>query len=105
MNKRGLVAKTSATVGAKSIGQTIPGNMIIKVYRPDFAIRMLKASVPAGIEASIHYYITEDPATGTATLNYRTPSSVFNPCKNAELDAMAKELDVNFAKIASDATK
>lgn len=75
------------------------------VYRPDFAIRMPKASVPAGIEAPIHYYTTEDPATGTATLNYRTRSSVFNPCKNAELDPMAKELDVNFAKIASDATK
>ena len=105
MNKMGLVAKASATVGAKSIGQTIPGNMVIMVYRPDFAVRMLKASAPAGIEAPIRYYITEDPATGKATLTYRTPSSVFNPYKNAELDAMAKELDVIFAKIASDATK
>lgn len=105
MNKMGLVAKASATVGAKSIGKTIPGNMVIMVYRPDFAIRMLKASVPAGIEAPIRYYITEDPATGKATLTYRTPSSVFNPYKNAELDAMAKELDVIFAKIASDAVK
>lgn len=104
-NKMGLVAKASATVGAKSIGKTIPGNMVIMVYRPDFAIRMLKASVPAGIEAPIRYYITENPATGKATLTYRTPSSVFNPYKNAELDAMAKELDVIFAKIASDATK
>lgn len=104
-NKMGLVAKASATVGAKSIGKTIPGNMVIMVYRPDFAIRMLKASVPAGIEAPIRYYITEDPTTGKATLTYRTPSSVFNPYKSAELDAMAKELDAIFAKIASDATK
>lgn len=104
-NKMGLVAKASATVGAKSIGKTIPGNMVIMVYRPDFAIRMLKASVPAGIEAPIRYYITENPATGKATLTYRTPSSVFNPYKNAALDAMAKELDVIFAKIARDATK
>lgn len=104
-NKMGLVAKASATVGAKSIGKTIPGNMVIMVYRPDFAIRMLKASVPAGIEAPIRYYITEDPATGKATLTYRTPSSVFNPYRNAELDAMAKELDVIFARIARDATK
>jgi uncharacterized protein (DUF302 family) len=105
MNKMGLVSKVSATVGAKSIGQTITGNMVIMVYRPSFPVRMLKASVPAGIEAPIRYYITEDPATGKATLTYRTPSSVFNPYKNAELDAMAKELDVIFAKIASDATK
>lgn len=104
-NKMGLVAKASATVGAKRIGKTIPGNMVIMVYRPDFAVRMLKASVPAGIEAPIRYYITEDPASGKATLTYRTPSSVFNPYKNATLDEMARELDVIFAKIASDATK
>jgi len=30
---------------------------------------------------------------------------VFSPYKNADLDAMAKELDVIFAKIATDATK
>ncbi len=68
MSKRGPVAKAGAKVGAKSIGQTISGNMVIMVYRPDFAVRMLKASVPAGIEAPIRYYITEDPATGKATL-------------------------------------
>lgn len=104
-NKMGLVARASATVGAKSIGKTIPGNMVIMVYRPDFAVRMLKASVPAGIEAPIRFYITEDPASGKATLTYRTPSSVFNPYKNAALDAMALELDGILAKIAADATK
>ncbi|MGB0632179.1 MAG: DUF302 domain-containing protein [Alphaproteobacteria bacterium] len=104
-NKMGLVTRASATVGAKSLGKTIPGNMVVGVYRPDFAIRMLKASVPAGIEAPIRFYITEDPASGKATLTYRTSSSVFNPYKNADLDAMAKELDAIFAKIAADATK
>jgi len=105
MNKMGLVARASATMGAKSIGKTIPGNMVIMVFRPDFAIRMLKASVPAGIEAPNRYYITEDPGTGKATLTYRAPSSGFGPYKNAELDDMAKELDAIFAKIASDATQ
>jgi len=104
-NKMGLVSRASATVGAKSIGKTIPGNMVIMVYRPDFAIRMLKASVAAGIEAPIRFYITENPATGKAALTYRTPSSVFNPYKNAELDKMATELDAIFARIAGDATK
>ena len=101
----GLVTRASATVGAKSLSKTIPGNMVVGVYRPDFAIRMLKASVAAGIEAPIRFYITEDPTNGKATLSYRTPSSVFSPYKNADLDAMAKELDVIFAKIAADATK
>ena len=101
-NKMGVVARASATVGAKKIGVTIPGNMVVMVYHPKYAVRMLNASVPAGIEAPIRYYITEND-DGTATLTYRTPSSVFNPYQNAELDEMAKELDVIFDKIASDA--
>ena len=101
-NKMGIVARASATVGAKSIGVTIPGNMVIMVFRPDFAVRMLKASVPAGIEAPIRFYVTEG-ADGKATLTYRTPSSVFAPYKNADLDKMAGELDAIFAKIEKDA--
>ena len=101
-NKMGIVARASATLGAKSIGVTIPGNMVVMVYHPKYAVRMLEASVPAGIEAPIRYYITED-ADGSATLTYRTPSSVFNPYENAELDQMAKELDGIFERIAEDA--
>ncbi len=101
-NKMGIVARASATLGAKSIGVTIPGNMVVMVYHPKYAVRMLEASVPAGIEAPIRYYITED-ADGTATLTYRTPSSVFNPYENADLDQMAKELDGIFERIARDA--
>ena len=101
-NKMGIVARASATVGAKKIGVTIPGNMVVMVYHPRFAVRMLDASVPAGIEAPIRYYITEN-ADGTATLTYRTPSSVFNPYENAELDQMARELDGIFQRIAEEA--
>ena len=40
-NKMGLVTKASATVGAKrALGLTIPGNMVIGVYHPRFAVRM-----------------------------------------------------------------
>ena len=100
-NKMGLVAQASATVGAKSIGVDIPGNAVLMVYRPDFAVRMLNASVPAGIEAPIRFYVTEG-ADGKATLTYRKPSSVFAPYKNADLDKMALELDDIFAQIEKD---
>jgi len=100
-NKMGVVAKASATLGAKSIGITIPGNMVVMVFHPRYAVRMLEASVPAGIEAPLRYYITENE-DGTATLTYRTPSSVFAPYENAALDEMAKELDVIFARIAKE---
>ncbi|UEM25184.1 DUF302 domain-containing protein (plasmid) [Skermanella mucosa] len=101
-NRMGIVAEASATRGAQSIGVTIPGNAVIMVYRPDFAVRMLKASVPAGIEAPLRLYLTEAD-DGTATLTYRKPSSVFAPYGNAELDSMAGELDGIFAKIVADA--
>jgi uncharacterized protein (DUF302 family) len=102
-NKMGVVAKASATLGAKKIGVTIPGNMVVMVFHPKFAVRMLDASVPAGIEAPLRFYITEN-ADGTTTLTYREPSSVFAPYGSAELDKMAKELDVIFARIAADAS-
>jgi uncharacterized protein (DUF302 family) len=76
--------------------------MVVGVYHPRFAVRMLKASVPAGIEAPLRFYITENP-DGTATLTYRKPSATFAPYKSEALDEMAKELDVIFAGIASDA--
>ena len=102
-SKMGLVSRASATLGAKAkLGKTIPGNMVVGVYRPDFAVRMLAASVPAGIEAPLRFYITEN-ADGTATLTYRKPSAVFAPYEVPALDEMAQELDTIFARIAADA--
>ena len=103
-NKMGLVNRASATLGAKRVlKKTIPGNMVIGVYHPRFAVRMLEASIPAGIEAPLRFYITEN-TDKTANLTYRTPSSVFAPYGSAKLDAMAKELDAIFAAIAREAS-
>jgi uncharacterized protein (DUF302 family) len=104
-NKMGLVTRASATLGAKAVlGKTIPGNMVIGVYHPRFAIRMLGASIPAGIEAPIRFYITEN-ADRTATLSYKTPTAVFAPYTDGgeKLKTMARELDAIFAKIAKQA--
>lgn len=105
-SEMGLVTRASATVGVKAVlGEDIPGNMVVGVYRPDFAKRMLAANVEAGIEAPIRFYITENP-DGTATLSYRKPSTVFAPYADpsGDLAALAAELDAIFAKIAKDAT-
>ncbi|MEM8813370.1 MAG: DUF302 domain-containing protein [Pseudomonadota bacterium] len=106
-NKMGLVTRASATAGAKAAGITIPGNMIVGVYRNDFARRMLNASIAAGIEAPIRFYITENPDS-TATLSYKTPTAVFSPYFDDggnDLEILAGELDVIFAKIAEEATQ
>lgn len=101
-NRMGLVAQASASRGAASRGVTIPGNAVFMVFRNDFAVRMLAASIPSGIEAPIRIYVTEN-ADGTASITYRIPSAVFAPYKNPELDAVARELDPIFARIVRDA--
>ncbi|WP_020591784.1 DUF302 domain-containing protein [Kiloniella laminariae] len=103
-NKMGLVTRASASAGAAGQGITIPGNMVVGVYRNDFARRMLEASLPAGIEAPIRFYLTENEDK-TANLTYQKPTAVFAPYGNADLDVMAAELDVIFASIAKGATK
>ena len=98
----GLVTDASASGGAASRGIVIPGNRIVGVYRNDFARRMLAASIAAGIEAPIRFYVTENP-DGTATLSYKTPSFVFAPYMEeggVPLRDLAFELDAIFDKIS-----
>jgi uncharacterized protein (DUF302 family) len=97
-----VVAKASASQGAAARGVRIPGNAVVMVFRNDYAVRMLAASVPAGVEAPLRLYLTEN-ADGSATLSYRPPTAVFRPYRHADLDRLAGELDVLLARIASDA--
>jgi len=101
-NKMGIVGLACATCGAKSIGKTIAGNRVIMIFNPHFAVRMLNASIPAGVEAPLRLYVVEEK-DGTAVLSYKIPSHVFAPYKNTDLDKMALELDDIVAKLVSDA--
>ncbi len=97
-----VVTRASATMGAKSLGKSIPGNMVVGVYGPGFAVRMLEASIAAGVEAPLRLYLTEN-ADGTATLSYKLPSVVFRPYfedGGEALEALAAELDGILAAIA-----
>ncbi len=105
--KMGLVTSASASAGAQAADIAIPGNRVVGVFRNDFARRILGASVAAGIEAPIRFYITENP-DHTATLSYKTPSFVFSPYFDEGKDALrvvAGELDKIFARIADNTTK
>lgn len=101
-NKMGIVGLACATCGAKAIGKTIAGNRVIMIFNPHFAVRMLNASIPAGVEAPLRLYVVEEK-DGSAVLSYKIPSQVFGPYKNTELDEMASELDQIFRKIVKDA--
>lgn len=100
----GVVTKASASKGAAARGVQIPGNMVIGVFRNDFAVRMLEVSTPAGIEAPLRYYLTEN-ADGTTTLTYRRPTAVFAPYDDDRLDQLAAELDAIYQQIADDAVR
>ena len=105
--KMGLVSRASASSGAKRRKIKILGNMVVGVYRNDFAVRMLDASISAGIEAPIRFYLTERSDGGT-TLSYKTPSHVFSPyMKDAkpDLEVLAGELDAKFEAIANRAVE
>ena len=100
-NNMGLVSKASATDGAASIGITIKGNRVFGIFLPKFGVRMLAASVEAGIEAPIRIYLYEND-DGTATITYKKPTDVFRPYRNEELNQIASELDLIFSKIVRD---
>ncbi|MFZ5558508.1 MAG: DUF302 domain-containing protein [Pseudomonadota bacterium] len=102
--KMGLVARASASQGAAARGIKIPGNAVLMVFRNDYAVRMLAASVPAGIEAPLRLYVTED-ADGKVHITYRKPTAVFAPYGAGALDAMARELDPIFERIVADAAR
>lgn len=100
-HKMGEITTASATLGAKGRNIVIPGNRVVGVYNNVWAVRMLEASIPAGIEAPIRFYLTEN-ADGTSTLSYKTPTTVFAPYfadAKPDLKAMAVELDTVFKAI------
>jgi uncharacterized protein (DUF302 family) len=100
-----VVTEAGPTEAAAKLGTVIPGNRVIGVFNPNYAIRILPLSTAAMIEAPIRFYVTED-ADGTATLSWKTPSLVFAPYADeggADLAAIAAELDAVFDAIAKDA--
>jgi len=104
VEKHGLVriATASASRAAAARGITIPGNAVVLAFNNLYAVRLLAASVPAGIEAPMRFYVTE-AADGTSSLAYEKPSSVLAPYGDARLDELGSELDTLFAAIAQDA--
>lgn len=96
------ITTASASAGAKGRGVTIPGNRVVGVYNNFFAVRMLEASIAAGMEAPLRFYLTERPGGGS-NLTYEIPTEVFRPYfveGGADLKAMARELDGLMEQIA-----
>ncbi|MGB3407730.1 MAG: DUF302 domain-containing protein [Jannaschia sp.] len=101
-----VVTMAGPTDAAAGRGITIPGNRVIGLYNNDFAVRVLRLSTAAMIEAPIRVYVTEN-ADGTATLSYKLPSTVFAPyvAEAPGLGAIATELDAAFDRVVAAATE
>lgn len=103
----GVVTEAGPTRAAAKRGIKIPGNRVIGLFNNKYAVRILKDSTAAMIEAPIRMYVTEAP-DGTATLSYKRPSYVYQPYMEEggdDLKQAAAALDDDFAKIATAALK
>ncbi len=98
-----VVTQAGPTGAAANRGIEIPGNRIIGAFNNQYAVRILRLSTAAMIEAPLRFYVTEN-TDGSATLSYKLPSEVFAPYMDAggpDLAAAAAELDAIFAEIAA----
>lgn len=104
--KLAVVTMAGPTEAAANRGIDIPGNRVIGLYNNDFAVRVLRLSTAAMIEAPIRMYVTEN-ADGTATLGYKLPSRVLAPyVEDAPgLEEIGAELDDAFGAVAAEATR
>ncbi|AHD09917.1 DUF302 domain-containing protein [Phaeobacter gallaeciensis] len=102
-----VVTQAGPTKAAAARGITIPGNRVIGVFNNDYAVRVLRRSTAAMIEAPIRLYVTED-TDATATLSYKTATHVFAPYLTEggqELADIAAELDQHLEAIAQNAVQ
>ena len=102
-NKMNPVTRASASDGAKGRGITIRGDVVIGIFRNDFAVRMLAANVEAGIEAPVRLHLVEE-ADGTSSIRYVPPGEVFGKYDSEAIKALGRELDGVFAAIVAEAT-
>lgn len=101
-----VVTMAGPTGAAARRGITIPGNRVLGLFNNDFAVRVLRLSTAAMIEAPIRVYVTEN-ANGTASLSYKRPSGVLAPyvVDAPELEPIVIELDAAFDAVARGATR
>ncbi|SFI29634.1 DUF302 domain-containing protein [Albimonas pacifica] len=98
----GLVTEAGPTEAAAARGETIPGDRVLGVFRNDFAVRALRACLPAMIEAPVRFHLVETPQG--ASLSWKTPGAVFaayaDDC-GPGIAGIGAELDPIFEAIAA----
>ncbi|WP_018954857.1 DUF302 domain-containing protein [Thioalkalivibrio sulfidiphilus] len=93
-----LVSHINGQANAARIGKQVPGDQVLEVFRPDFAIRVWEACKPAGIEIPVRIHVYED-GEGMTRVACRPPSALFARYESTPLNAIGLELDVIFEAI------
>jgi len=92
-----VVAHINGQANAAKIGKTVPGDQILEIFRPDFAIRVWTACKPAGHDIPLRIHVYEE--AGETKVACRMPTEVFEPFASAELMEVGAELDDIFNAI------
>jgi len=93
----GVVAHINGQANAAKRGVSVAPDQIIELFRPDLAVRVWNAEKAAGIDIPIRIHVFD--RDGKTVLSYRTPSQVFAPYLNPQLDLIGRELDPVFTEI------
>ena len=92
-----LVAHINGQANAAKMGKTVPGDQILEIFRPDFAIRVWEACKPAGHDIPLRIHVYEED--GVTHIACRMPTEVFEPYSSPALMEVGAELDDIFANI------
>ncbi len=93
----GLVAHANGQANCAKQGITVPADQVLEVFRPDYAVKVWAADKAAGIDIPLRIHLYE--ADGVTWIAHRPASETFRPYANAQLDAIAAELDLVFAEL------
>lgn len=93
----GLVAHANGQANCAKKGIAVPADQVLEIFRPDYAMKVWAAEKAAGIDIPLRIHLYE--ADGTSWVAYRPAAAVFKPYANAQLDALAAELDAIFTQL------
>lgn len=93
----GLIAHANGQANCAKKGMTVPADQVLEIFRPDYAVKVWTADKAAGIDIPLRIHLYE--ADGRNWVAYRPAADVFKPYANAQLDALAVELDAIFTQL------
>jgi|BEDMetMinimDraft_2_1075160.scaffolds.fasta_scaffold02724_1 uncharacterized protein (DUF302 family) len=97
-NRMAVVSRINAQERLRNAGFQCEGNFIFEIFRPDYANKVFRANLRAGIEPPLRIYVYE--SNHEVYVEYYEPSEIFSKWG---LQDLGRELDRIFQSIVDDA--